>query len=476
MESTTIVEKELQKCPTGIQGLDEITFGGLPLGRPTLLSGNAGCGKTLMAMEFLVRGAKVYNEPGAFLSFEETSNDLITNFASLGFGLSKLIKSKKLIIDYVHIERSEIEETGEYDLEGLFLRLANAIDSIGAKRVVLDTLEALFSGFTNESILRAELRRLFRWIKDKGVTAIITGEKGEGMITKYGLEEYVADCVILLDHLVTDQIATRRIRIVKYRGSSHGSNEFPFLISETGISVLPITSIGLDYKVTSERISTGIKGLDEMFGNKGFFLRSTILVSGGAGTGKTSFAAHFIDSACRQGRTCVCFAFEESQDQILRNMKSIGFDLQQWIDKGLLKYSANRPSHFGVEMHLLHIHNVISQIKPDIVVIDSITNLLVSAVKLDVHLMLTRLLDHMKMLKITSFLTDLITDTTFNYSEVGISSLVDTWIKLGNIQKDNLLKRKAFIIKSRGIGHSNAIHDFNITEKGVEILNNTSQK
>lgn len=475
-ETNTLAEKELQKCLTGIQGLDEITFGGLPKGRPILICGNAGCGKTLLSMEFLVRGATLYNEPGVYFSFEESDNDLITNFASLGFDLADLIKRNKLLLEYIYIERSEIEETGEYDLDGLFLRLESAIDSIGAKRVVLDTLEALFSGFANESILRAELRRLFRWLKEKGVTAIITGERGERMVTKYGLEEYVADCVIMLDHRVNDQVSTRRLKIIKYRGSKHGANEFPFLISDTGISVLPITSIGLDYEVTTERISTGIAGMDEMFGNQGYYKCSSVLISGTAGTGKSSIAAHFVDSSCSKGMKCLYFAFEESQSQIIRNMKNIGIDLNKWVEKGLLEFSANRPTHYGIEMHLVNIHNEISAFKPDSVIIDSVTNLMGSGAILDVKAMLTRLLDHMKMQKVTAFMTDLANDLTFNHSEVGISSLIDTWIKLENLEKDHELLRKISVIKSRGMKHSNSITEFEISDKGVKLLKDNSTK
>jgi len=333
----------LEKALTGINGLDEVTFGGLPKGRPTLVCGAAGCGKTLFAMEFLVRGATQFNEPGVFMSFEETADELTKNVSSLGFDLNHLVASKLLLIDHVRVERSEIEETGEYDLDGLFIRLEHAINSIGAKRVVLDTVESLFAGLPNPMILRAELRRLFRWLKDKGMTAIITGEKGDNTLTRHGLEEYVSDCVIFLDHRVTDQLSTRRLRIVKYRGSTHGTNEYPFLIEEKGISVLPITSIGLNHPVTTQRISTGIPRLDTMLGGKGYFRGSSILLSGTAGTGKTSVAASFIDAACRRKERCIFFAFEESSAQIIRNMRSVGVDLEPWVTKGLLRFHAERP-------------------------------------------------------------------------------------------------------------------------------------
>ena len=361
--STTLKEKILEKSPTGINGLDDITDGGLPKGRPTLVCGSAGSGKTLMAMEFLVKGAKKYDEPGVFMAFEETEEELAKNFASLGFDLDDLEAKNKLVVDYVHIDKSEIEETGEYDLEGLFIRLGLAIDSIGAKRVALDTLEVLFSGFQNEAILRSELRRLFRWLKNKGVTAIVTGERGETSLTRYGLEEYVADCVILLDNRMEEQIATRRLRIIKYRGSKHGTNEYPFLVEEDGISVLPITSLGLEHEASAERISTGIERLDTMLGGQGYYRGTTVLISGTAGTGKTSFAAEFARAACERGERCLYFAFEESPSQIIRNMKSIGIDFQPYIDTGLMQISASRPMAYGLEMHLIAMRRLIDRVR-----------------------------------------------------------------------------------------------------------------
>jgi circadian clock protein KaiC len=469
MPDRITIEKELQKCPTGVQGLDEITYGGLPQGRPTLVCGNAGCGKTLLSMEFLVNGITKFNEPGVFFSFEESAEDLMTNFASLGLDLQQLSNEKRLFLDFIYIEKSEIEETGEYDLDGLFLRLDNAISSINAKRVVLDTLEALFSGFTNESILRAELRRLFRWLKNRGVTAIITGERGERMVTKFGLEEYVADCVIMLDNRITDQISTRRIKILKYRGSRHGSNEYPFIITNKGISIFPITSLSLDYIVSEERISTGIKGLDKMFDELGYYRASSILLSGTAGTGKTSIAASFVQSCAKKGQKCLYFAFEESPDQITRNMKNIGVDLQPFVDKKLLIFSANRPTHFGVEMHLVHMNDQINQFNPDVIVLDSITNLINSGVLMDVKAMLTRLLDGMKLKNVTVFMTDLSSEIQVIQSEIGISSLTDTWIRVINDQTDGQMIRKINIIKSRGMKHSNEIKDFIITDNGIKI-------
>ena len=459
------------KTPTGIPGLDEITGGGLPKGRPTLVCGAAGCGKTLFAMEFLVRGATQYNEPGVFMSFEETAEELTKNVASLGFDLNRLAASKRLLIDHVRVERSEIEETGEYDLDGLFIRLGHAIDSIGAKRVVLDTVESLFAGLPNPLILRAELRRLFRWLKDKGMTAVITGEKGDNTFTRHGLEEYVSDCVIFLDHRVTDQLSTRRMRIVKYRGSTHGTNEYPFLIEEKGISVLPITSIGLNHPVSTQRISTGIPRLDTMLGGKGYYRGSSILLSGTAGTGKTSVAASFVDAACRRGERCVYFAFEESSAQIIRNMRSIGIDLEPWVTKGLLKFHAERPSVYGLETHLLTMHKAINEFKPAVVVIDPITNLISAGNPLDVKSMLTRLIDFLKMNQITALFTTLTSaGGPLEQSEVGISSLADTWLLLRDIEIGGERNRGLYILKSRGMAHSNQIREFLLTDQGIDLL------
>jgi len=461
----------LEKALTGINGLDEVTFGGLPKGRPTLVCGAAGCGKTLFAMEFLVRGATQFNEPGVFMSFEETADELTKNVSSLGFDLNHLVASKLLLIDHVRVERSEIEETGEYDLDGLFIRLEHAINSIGAKRVVLDTVESLFAGLPNPMILRAELRRLFRWLKDKGMTAIITGEKGDNTLTRHGLEEYVSDCVIFLDHRVTDQLSTRRLRIVKYRGSTHGTNEYPFLIEEKGISVLPITSIGLNHPVTTQRISTGIPRLDTMLGGKGYFRGSSILLSGTAGTGKTSVAASFIDAACRRKERCIFFAFEESSAQIIRNMRSVGVDLEPWVTKGLLRFHAERPSVYGLETHLLTMHKALNEFKPAVVVVDPITNLISAGNPIDVKSMLTRLIDFLKMNQITTMFTTLTSaGGPLEQSEVGISSLADVWLFLRDIEIGGERNRGMYILKSRGMAHSNQIREFVLTDKGIDLL------
>lgn len=462
-------EKSLEKTPTGINGLDDITYGGLPEGRTTLVYGSAGSGKTLMAMEFLVKGAEYYGEPGVFMAFEETSEDLTENFASLGFDLDSLEARNKLIVDHVHIDKSEIEETGEYDLEGLFIRLGLAIDSIGAKRVALDTLEVLFSGFQNEAILRSELRRLFRWLKDRGVTAIVTGERGEASLTRYGLEEYVADCVILLDNRMEEQIATRRLRIIKYRGSKHGTNEYPFMIEEDGISVLPVTSLSLEHEVSEERISTGIPRLDTMLGGQGYYRGTTILISGTAGTGKTSFAAQFCEAACERGERCLYFAFEESPSQIARNMKSIGIDLQPYIDSGLIQIHASRPMVYGLEMHLINVRRLLDTFKPDAVVIDPISNLVTVGTETDVRLMLTRLVDYLKLKNITVICTSLVEhEGIAGMNAEGVSSLMDTWINLRFFESYER-NRGISVIKSRGMSHSNQIREYTLTDHGIEI-------
>ncbi|MDD4107493.1 MAG: circadian clock protein KaiC, partial [Prolixibacteraceae bacterium] len=460
----------LSKCLTGIQGFDEITVGGLPKGRPTLVCGGAGCGKTLFGVEFLVRGATQFNEPGVFMSFEETNEELITNVASLGFDLEDLIKNKKIALDHVHIERSEIEETGEYDLEGLFIRLGYAIDSIGAKRVVLDTIESLFAGLPNQLILRAELRRLFRWLKAKGVTAVITGERGDETLTRQGLEEYVSDCVIMLDHRVTEQTSTRRLRVVKYRGSIHGTNEYPFLIDETGFSVLPVTSLGLEHIVSNERISSGIKALDEMLEGKGYYRGSTVLVSGTAGIGKTSTAAHFAEAACKRGERVLYFCFEESPNQLMRNMLSIGIKLEPWVRKGLLRFQATRPTLYGLEMHLAVTHKFVNEFKPDIVILDPINTFFVGDKEFEVKTLLMRIVDFLKVNQITALFTSLTSaECRTESSDVGISSLIDTWLLLRDIELNGERNRGMYVLKSRGIANSNQIREFVLTNHGVEL-------
>lgn len=467
---STLRNRGVRKCRTGIEGLDQITGGGLPVGRPTLVCGGAGCGKTLLAMEFVVRGATQFNEPGVFMSFEENSRELADNVASLGYDLDALVAQNKLALDWVRVERSEIEETGEYDLEGLFVRLNYAIDSVKAKRVVLDTIEALFSGLSNTAILRAELRRLFRWLKEKGVTAIVTGERGDATLTRQGLEEYVSDCVIFLDHRITQQISTRRLRVVKYRGSTHGTNEYPFLIDDLGINVLPVTSLKLEHAASTDRIPTGIDRLDTMLGGQGYFRGSSVLISGTAGTGKTSIAAHFANSACRRGEHCLYFAFEESPAQIIRNMSSIGIDLGTHLKRGLLEFVAARPSLYGLETHLANMHTSVMRSKPAVVVVDPVTNLISSGTESEVKAMLLRLVDYLKSQQITSLFTALTTgDMRIESTDVGISSLMDTWLLLRDMEMSGERNRCLHVLKSRGMAHSNQVREFLLTANGIQL-------
>ncbi len=461
----------IRKCATGIRGLDEITDGGLPRGRPTLVCGAAGCGKTLMAMEFIVRGARDLNEPGVFMAFEETEKELADNVASLGFDVKELIRRKKMAIDFVHIERSEIEETGEYDLEGLFIRLDAMIREVGAKRVAIGSLEALFAGLPNQAILRAELRRLFRWLKERGVTSIITAEQGERHLTRHGLEEYVSDCVIFLDHRVSGQVATRRVRIVKYRGSKHGTNEYPALIDEDGLSILPISSLGLVYPVSMTRVSTGIPRLDTMLGGKGYFKGSSVLISGAAGSGKSSIAAAFADSICRKGGRCLYWSSEESPSQIVRNMGSIGFDMGRHIAKGLLKFHSIRPTVCGLESHLVNLHKLVVEFKPEAVVMDPITNLLAIGNDAEIKGMLTRVIDFLKNEGVTTLFTSLTTGgSALEQSEVGISSLMDTWLLLSMVQSASERNRVLYLLKSRGMAHSNQMREFVLSDKGIDLV------
>jgi circadian clock protein KaiC len=461
----------LPKCPTGIQGLDEITGGGLPRGRPTLVCGGAGCGKTLLAAEFLVRGAVQFGEPGVFMSFEETEAELKGNVALLGFDLEGLVRRKKMLLDHVYIERSEIQETGEYDLEGLFVRLNHAIDAIGAKRVVLDTLEALFAGLPNEAILRAELRRLFRWLKNKGVTAVISAESGRDHLTRHGLEEYVSDCVIVLDHRINEQIATRHLRVVKYRGSPHGTNEYPFLIGDDGIRVLPITSLGLNHKASSERISTGIRRLDAMLGGRGFFRGSSILLTGTPGTGKTSTAAFFAQAAARRGERALYFAFEESPSQIMRNMRSIGLRLEPWVQRGSLRFHSARPTLYGLEMHLATMYKEIETFHPSVVVLDPMTSLLVAGSESETKSMVTRLIDFLKSQQISSLFTSLThVGNPLQQSEITISSLMDAWLLLQDIEGNGERNRVLYVLKARGMAHSNQSREFLISNRGIDLV------
>ncbi|MEP6703720.1 MAG: circadian clock protein KaiC [Acidobacteriota bacterium] len=470
-ESTAAVSHSLTlaKARTGIQGLDEITAGGFPRGRPTLICGSAGCGKTLMAMEFLVRGATEFNEPGVCFAFEERPEELTENVRSLGFDLPALERKKKLHLEYIHIEPSEMQETGEYDLEGLFIRLGYAIDSIGAKRVVLDTIETLFGGLSNQALLRGELRRLFRWLKDRGVTAVITGERGDGTLTRQGLEEYVSDCVILLDHRVIDQVSTRRLRVVKYRGTHHGTNEYPFLIDERGIDVLPVTSLRLDHESSEKRISTGVPDLDAMLAG-GIYRGSTVLLSGTSGTGKSTLASQFARASAEAGERALYLAFEESPSQIKRNMRTIGTDLATWEKRGLIKFVAARPVLTGLEGHLASIHKQIRDFQPQLIIIDPISDMSSVGSERDAKAMMVRLVDFLKTQQITAVLLNLHTGSdSFEDTDIGISSIVDTWIYLRDIESGGERNRGVYILKARGTAHSNQIREFLITKEGVHL-------
>ena len=460
----------IRKAATGIQGLDEITNGGLPQGRLTLICGGAGSGKTLLAASFLVNGARLYGEPGVLMTFEEDGDEIASDVASLGFDLPALVDEGKLFVDYVRIERSEIEETGEYDLEGLFVRLDHAIRSTGAKRIVLDTIESLFSGLSNANILRAELRRLFRWLKDRGLTAVITAERGEGTLTRQGLEEYVSDAVILLDQRVNEQVSTRRLRVVKYRGSHHGTNEYPFLINRDGLSVLPVTSLGLEHDASGERISSGVRELDQMLGGDGYFRGSTVLISGTAGTGKTSLAAHFAEAACRRGERVLYFLFEESPNQLVRNMRSIGVDLKPWVDTGLLKFTAERPSRAGLETHLASMYQSVREFRPSVTIVDAVTNLLTIGTQTDVRAMLMRVIDFLKVSGVTGLFSSLTAaHSSYEETQTGISSLMDTWIAMTIDEIERERRRSIRILKSRGMAHSNHVHAFTLTDHGLRI-------
>lgn len=461
----------IEKAPTGIRGLDEITGGGLPKGRTSILCGGPGCGKTMLGVEFLVRGATEFNEPGVLMAFEESPWEITRNVASLGFNLQELTAKKKLFLDHIVVEPGEIHETGDYDLEGLFIRLQSAVEAVGAKRIMFDTIEALFSSFSNKGILRAEFRRLFGWLKQRDLTTVITAERGDGTLTREGLEEYVSDCVVLLDHRVKDQISVRRMRIVKYRGTQHGLDEYPFLIDESGISILPLSSLQLKHSVSTEHTSSGVPGLDEMLEGKGFYRGSSVLVSGTAGTGKTTLAASFADQICRQGERCLYIGFEESPSQVTRNMQSVGIDLAPWTAKDLLFQEAWRPTQFGLEMHLLRIHKLVEKIKPSAVILDPMSNLLTGVSELEARSVLMRLIDSLKGSGITAMLLDLTANSDeLESTKIGVSSLADAWILLRDIELNGERNRCIYVLKSRGMAHSNQLREFVLTHKGIQLI------
>ena len=471
----------LPKCLTGIKGFDEITEGGLPRNRITLLCGSTGTGKTLLSVDFLISGANKYEEPGVFMSFEENEEELYKDVASLNFNLQALVAEKKIVFDFVLLDRRDIQEGGEFNLEGVFVRLEQAIDSIKAKRVVLDSVESLFAGVHDNGILRLEIKRLFRWLKDKKVTALITGEvqqgTGEvqqGSFTRHGLEEYISDCIILVDNRVREQIATRRIRVIKYRGSKHGVNEYPFVIDDDGLSVIPITSAGMDQPGTAERVATGVVSLSKLFQGGGYTRGSTILVSGTAGTGKTSLAAAFAVETCKRGEKCLFLSYEESAGQLVQNMKSIGFDLEPLVTKGLLKMVSTRPSFFGLEMHLLDLYKLLAEFQPRSVVIDPLTSLLGQGDLLEVQSMLTRMIDALKSNGITGFFTSLVSSSAQNDTsgEIGVSSLIDTWIVVRELEEDEGKRRirGLYIVKSRGMGHSSDVHKLVFSNDGMSLV------
>lgn len=461
----------LDKSPTGIEGFDAVTGGGLPTGRPSLVCGDAGAGKSLFALQFLVNGAQAFDEPGVCLAFEESREDIVANVRSLGFDLDRLEREGKIVIDAIRLEPENIIETGEFDLEALMVRLAWAVQKVGAKRVIIDTVEALFGAFgDNPALIRSELRRLFRWLKAQGLTTVITGERGDGHMTRHGIEEYVSDCVVLLDHRVVDEISTRRLRVTKYRGSSHGVNEYPFLIGDRGLEVLPLSTVGLQHQVTDERFATGVSGLDEMLGGKGLYRGSSVLISGTSGTCKTTLASTITDAACRRGETVLYFGFEESQAQVIRNMRSVGLDLETWTDAGLLHYHCQRPTSVGLETHLALMRQQIGQLSPHLVVIDPVSSLARSGTALDVNSMLVRQIDFLKTAGITAVLTALVEHSDVERTNQDISSLVDTWLLVENLEGNGERNRGLYVLKSRGMPHSNQIREFLLGEDGISLV------
>lgn len=462
--------KTLPKARTGILGLDEITAGGFPAGRPTLICASAGCGKTVLAMEFIVRGIREFGEPGLFISLEESVSSLIANFESLGFDLHGLIDANKLAILHINLSGEPHLDGGEFSLDALMLRMRAAIDRVGAKRIAVDTLESLFATMPNQRILRWELARLFDWLRDNQLTTVLTAERGDGELTREGLEEYVSDCVLVLDHRITEQTAKRRLRIVKYRGSSHGLDEYPFLITNHGVSVIPVSSVNLDSKVGKQRVSSGVSDLDQMLNGEGYFKGSTILISGKAGTGKSSLGAAFVHAAASRAERTHYFAFEESESQIVRNMQSIGVDLQPMLNNGTLSIEAYRPTLHGLEEHLLAITTRVIEVDPACVLLDPVTNFLAVGNILEVKSMLTRVLDDLKDQGITVMMTALTSGSAEpDETIVHVSSLVDTWIALDNTPVGSERRRALYIIKSRGMNHSQSVAGMTLSEHGINL-------
>jgi circadian clock protein KaiC len=467
--SATRTAEGFAKAPSGVRGLDEILGGGLPRGRPTLVCGGAGCGKTLLAMQFLCRGVLDAGEPGVFIAFEESEAELAANMASLGYDLDQLVADGMLAMDTMSIDPNEIVETGEYDLEGLFIRIAGAVQAVGAKRIVIDTIEVLFGSLADPAIVRAELHRLFAWLKSQGLTAIITAERGKEGISRHGIEEYVSDCVILLDHRVIEEQSTRRLRVLKYRGSLHGTNEYPFLIGKRGIAVAPITSLRLEHEASVERVSTGVDGLDARLSG-GFYRGSSVLLSGPSGAGKTTFATAFADAACARGERALFISFEESTSQLIRNMRSVGFELTRWVEAGLLRFETVRPTMHGLEHHLAWLDDLLDEVRPDVVTIDPISSVTRTGTSAQVAGMLMRQTDLLKSSGVTSLFTALIHPETTERVELEVTSLIDTWLIADSTESNGERDRLLSVVKSRGMAHSNQFCEFVLTDHGIELL------
>ncbi|WP_240236172.1 circadian clock protein KaiC [Nocardioides sp. CFH 31398] len=459
----------LEKAATGIEGFDDITFGGLPRARATIVTGAAGSGKSMFGVEFLAQGARAYGEPGVLLSFEETADELVANAASIGVDLRAMADEGTLVVDSAAGDLDDLVQSGAFDLEGLLLRLAAAIDAVGARRVVLDTVETLFSTLPDETTVRREFARLLRWLKERDLTVVVTAERGQqGRLTRHGIEEYVSDCVVVLDHRVEDEVATRRMRVAKYRGSPHGTNEFPFLISGRGLVVMPLHHDELT-EVSEERVSLGIPELDTMVGG-GVFRGSTIMISGSAGTGKTSIAACAADAACRRGEKALFLSFEEPSGQVVRNMRSIGLDLQHWIDKGLLVVQHMRPAITGLEAHLASLHMILDEHPAEVVVLDAVASLSRGVASYASASAVARDIAMLRLRGATTVLTALAGTHDDPHTDVSASSLVDAWLLVRNVENDGERNRLLMTIKNRGSFHSNQVREFLLTDDGPRLV------